>query len=333
MDILTAWTASLPGAHHSISLTGGEPLLFADILADWLPELRGILPVHLETNGTLAAELERIIDQVDYISMDMKLPSTADCDEELWDLHRHFLKTARTKNVSVKIVVGDKTDAAEIQRVCTIIVRNSAGNAAFPSAVVPCRKTVAASAAVHLLHLQALASALPAGCTGYSADAQTNGGSVIIEEMTMPEFENGLNRTRTVLIPFGSVEEHGPHLPLSTDTIEAYEVAKKASLRIPLFVAPPVHYGNCRSTACHPGTISISTTTLKMLFKDIVRSLYSHGLRNFIALSGHAGGAHCMALQEAGEELFAEFADCEIAVVTEFLLAREERQGADRDSW
>lgn len=147
---------------------------------------------------------------------------------------------------------------------------------------------------------------------------------MIIEEMTMPEFENGLKRSRTVLIPFGSVEEHGPHLPLSTDTIEAYEVAKKASLRIPLFVAPPLHYGNCRSTACHPGTISISTTSLKMLFKDIVRSLYSHGLRNFIALSGHAGGAHCIALQEAGEELLAEFNDCEVAVVTEFVLARNE---------
>lgn len=145
--------------------------------------------------------------------------------------------------------------------------------------------------------------------------------------MTMPEFESGLTRTRTVLIPFGSVEEHGPHLPLSTDTIEACEVAKKAAHQVPLFVAPPVHYGNCRSTSCHPGTISISTATLKMLFKDIVRSLHCHGLRNFIALSGHAGGAHCVALQEAGEELLVEFADCEIAVVTEFVLARNEGRG------
>jgi len=150
---------------------------------------------------------------------------------------------------------------------------------------------------------------------------------VIIEEMTMAEFEAGLLRTRTVLVPFGSVEEHGPHLPLSTDTLEAYEVGKKAALRIPLFVAPPVPYGNCRSTACHPGTISISTSTLKMLFKDIVRSLRSNGMRKFVALSGHAGGAHCMALQDAGEELLAEYADIEIAVISEFALAREE--GAD----
>jgi 7-carboxy-7-deazaguanine synthase len=158
MDILTAWTTSLPGAHHSISITGGEPLLFANILAGWLPELRGILPIHLETNGTLPTELERIIDQVDYISMDIKLPSTAGCDEELWNLHHHFLKTACTKNVSVKIVIGDKTDAAEIQRVCTIIAAIRPETPLFLQPLSLPENSCGISA-VHLLHLQALASA------------------------------------------------------------------------------------------------------------------------------------------------------------------------------
>jgi creatinine amidohydrolase len=145
---------------------------------------------------------------------------------------------------------------------------------------------------------------------------------MIIEEMTMSDFAEGLNLTRTVYIPFGSIEEHGTHLPLSTDTIQAYEVGKKAAQRVPLFVAPPIHYGNCRSTSCHPGTISITTSTLKGLLKDIVRSFHFQGLRNFIVLSGHAGGAHCMALQDAGEELIAEFADITVAVVTEYDLAK-----------
>ena len=150
---------------------------------------------------------------------------------------------------------------------------------------------------------------------------------MIIEELTMTEFEAGLARTRTVLIPFGSVEEHGPHLPLSTDTLEAYEVCKKAALQAPLFVAPPIHYGNCRSTACHPGTISISTGTLKALFIDIVTALRAQGLRNFVALTGHAGGAHRMALQDAGEELIARFDDISVAVVSEFDLAQEQGRG------
>ncbi|HEY5513683.1 MAG TPA: creatininase family protein [Geomonas sp.] len=146
---------------------------------------------------------------------------------------------------------------------------------------------------------------------------------MLVEEMTMSEFEEGLKICRTAYIPFGSVEEHGSHLPLSTDTIEAYEVGKRAAERIPLFVAPPVHYGSCRSTARHPGTISISTGTLKALLKDIVRSLHAQGMRNFIALTGHAGGAHRMALQDAGEELIAEIAEINMAVVTEYDLAKE----------
>lgn len=148
-----------------------------------------------------------------------------------------------------------------------------------------------------------------------------------MEEMTMPEFEEGLKATRSVFIPFGSVEEHGSHLPLSTDTIQAYEVGKGAARLVPLFVAPPVHYGSCRSTSCHPGTVSISTATLKMLLKDIVRSLRLQGLRNFIALTGHAGGSHRMALQDAGEELIAEFDDIRMAVVTEYDLASGEGKG------
>ena len=146
---------------------------------------------------------------------------------------------------------------------------------------------------------------------------------MLIEEMTMSEFEEGLKICKTSYIPFGSVEEHGSHLPLSTDTIEAYEVGKRAAERIPLFVAPPVHYGSCRSTSRHPGTISISTGTLKSLLKDIVRSLRLHGIANFVVLTGHAGGSHRMALQDAGEELIAEFADINMAVVTEYDLAKE----------
>lgn len=147
---------------------------------------------------------------------------------------------------------------------------------------------------------------------------------MILEEMTMGEFESGLKITRTVLVPFGSVEEHGYHLPLSTDTIQAYEVAKSAAKIIPLFVAPPIHYGCCRSTSCHPGTISITTHTLQNILKDIVRSLYSHGLTNFIILTGHAGGTHKMALINAGEELVAELFDIKLAVLTEYDLAYTE---------
>ena len=151
---------------------------------------------------------------------------------------------------------------------------------------------------------------------------------MLLEEMTMPQVEAALAAgCRSVYIPFGALEEHGPHLPLSTDTIQAYEVGKRASEQIPLFVAPPIPYGNCRSTSTHPGTVSISTNTLRSLLKDLVRSFYKQGMRHVVVLTGHAGGAHRLALQDAGEELLTELPELRIAVVTEYELAKEEGRG------
>jgi creatinine amidohydrolase len=150
---------------------------------------------------------------------------------------------------------------------------------------------------------------------------------VIIEELTMTEFEEGLNRTRTVLIPFGATEEHGPHLPLSTDTLHASDVGRKLAERRAIFIAPAIPYGVCRSSSSHPGTISITTATLKSLAIDIVSSLHDQGLRNFVLLTGHAGGTHTSALIDAGEELLRRFADIRIAVLTEFMLAAREGKG------
>jgi creatinine amidohydrolase/Fe(II)-dependent formamide hydrolase-like protein len=136
---------------------------------------------------------------------------------------------------------------------------------------------------------------------------------MIIEELTMPEFEAGLERTRTVLIPFGATEEHGPHLPLATDTLQAAAVGRRLAERRPLFIAPPVPYGVCRSTADHPGTLSIGTATLRLLAIDIVAALYRQGLRHFILLTGHAGGTHTSTLIDAGEELLQRYDDIRVA--------------------
>lgn len=150
---------------------------------------------------------------------------------------------------------------------------------------------------------------------------------MIIEELTMPEFEAGLLKTRTVFIPFGATEEHGRHLPLCTDTLMTAEVGKKLSSKRVIFVAPSVPYGVCRSTSGHPGTISISTHTLKSLALDIVESLHGQGLENFVLLTGHAGGTHFSALLDAGEELLRRHPKIKIAVLTEYMLAaREGRQ-------
>ena len=141
---------------------------------------------------------------------------------------------------------------------------------------------------------------------------------MIIEEMTMTEFEEGLEKTKTVIIPIGTIEEHGPHLPLSTDTIHVYDMVKEVSKKVDVFVAPPIFFGLCRSTSQHPGTMNISGDTFRSLIKDIVRTLYVQKMRNFLIISGHAGGTHMSSLVEAGEFLLNELPEANIAVVSLF---------------
>lgn len=156
-SLIEDWQLQLPRAHHSVSITGGEPLLHADILAGWFPEIRKLLPIHLETNGTMHVALQQVKAHVDFISMDMKLPSTAGCTEHLWDLHALFLREARDCTVSVKIVVGEATTEDEIKQVCEVISSVDAVLPLFLQPVTVPDGTVGISAA-HILRLQGMAS-------------------------------------------------------------------------------------------------------------------------------------------------------------------------------
>jgi organic radical activating enzyme len=155
--ILEDWRSQLPGAHHSVSITGGEPLLHADALEGWFPEIRKSLPIHLETNGTMHVALRQVKQHVDYISMDMKLPSTAGCTKQLWDLHALFLREAHGSNVSVKVVVGESTFDSEIQQVCDVISSVDAGVPLFLQPLTMPDGSIGIAAA-QILHLQELAS-------------------------------------------------------------------------------------------------------------------------------------------------------------------------------
>jgi len=104
-----------------VSLTGGEPLLYADFLKEALPTIRkkGFI-VYLETNGTLKNKLLEIIDFLDIISMDIKLPSSTG-DRAFWKAHYDFLKASRGKEIFVKSVITDKTTLSDIKKAVSII--------------------------------------------------------------------------------------------------------------------------------------------------------------------------------------------------------------------
>ena len=145
------------------------------------------------------------------------------------------------------------------------------------------------------------------------------------ENLTMPAFEELRGQTRTVILPVGALEEHGPHLPLGTDTFHALELARRVAQRRPVVVAPPLFYGMCRSTREHPGTVSLSGDSLRSLLVDLGREFHRQGWRNLIFLSGHAGGTHMGALLEAAETLLAELPQARLAVVNLLDLLREVR--------
>ncbi len=136
---------------------------------------------------------------------------------------------------------------------------------------------------------------------------------MIIEDMTMSEFEAGLKKTRTLILPYGTVEAHGLHLPLKTDTLIIEEAAKAASKLVDVFVAPALDYGVCTSTGSHPGTIGITTATLRAMTMDIVRDAFAKGLKNFVLISGHGGSLHGAAMKEAGEALTSEIEEIKVA--------------------
>ncbi|WP_428401655.1 creatininase family protein [Methanocrinis sp.] len=140
---------------------------------------------------------------------------------------------------------------------------------------------------------------------------------MLMEEMTWTQIEVGLEKSRTVILPVGATEEHGPHLPTFTDTIQALEVAKEVARRRPIFVAPPVHYGVCRSTRGFPGTISISPQALRTLVFDLLCAFRDSGFERVLVLTGHAGGQHLAALKEAAERAVAS-RDLRVSLVSDF---------------
>lgn len=107
--------------HHSLSVTGGEPLLWADELQVLLPFLKEKgLKIYLETNGTLPNQLLQILPMIDIISMDIKLPFNS---KVFWDVHESFLGYSTQKEVFVKLVVNQDTPLNDLQHACDLIAR------------------------------------------------------------------------------------------------------------------------------------------------------------------------------------------------------------------
>lgn len=98
---------------HSISLTGGEPLLETEFLKEFLQKTNK--KIYLETNGTLHKNLKEIISLVDIISMDIKLQSTTK-GVDLFETHKKFINIAKEKELFLKVVFDEKITNEEVEK-------------------------------------------------------------------------------------------------------------------------------------------------------------------------------------------------------------------------
>ena len=144
------------------------------------------------------------------------------------------------------------------------------------------------------------------------------------EELSAPAID-ALDRERTVVVlPIGSVEQHGRHLPVGTDTILAYSGALAAAERLAgrVAVLPPPWYGFSAHHMRFPGTVTLQAATMMALVEDIVASVVAHGFRRVLVVNGHGGNAGLIDVIAAtlGKRFYGE---ARIACLTYFQLARE----------
>ena len=108
--------------------------------------------------------------------------------------------------------------------------------------------------------------------------------------LTWKEVE-ALDRSKTIIVlPVGSIEQHGPHLPLDTDSLTAIYIANRISetyADFDLIIAPPFCYTYAKPSCVFPGTISMQGETLIKLTRDILYSFIQHGFRKILIINGH----------------------------------------------
>jgi len=127
-------------------------------------------------------------------------------------------------------------------------------------------------------------------------------GSARLEELTWPEVAARLaGGGRVAVLALGSTEQHGPHLPLATDTWIAEALAARFCARVPGAVAlPAVPFGCASEHLGFPGTLHVEADTLRALLRDLVVSAARHGFEEVFCFSAHGGNLGCLRELAAG---------------------------------
>ena len=105
-----------------------------------------------------------------------------------------------------------------------------------------------------------------------------------LARMNYREVEEYLQHHDSIIIPVGSLENHGLHMPLGTDTIVPDHIAQLVNSRCDVMIAPSINYGATDDLASFAGTVNLGTEGLTQLLKLVCDGLYSHGFRHCMIL-------------------------------------------------
>jgi len=114
--------------------------------------------------------------------------------------------------------------------------------------------------------------------------------SYYLGELTWPDVKDFLTEHDVAIVPVGSCEQHGPHLPIDTDAYDAFWLSLKASEKAQCaIVALPLNYGVSLHHMDFPGTVTLSPHTLEQVAYEVVYSLTKHGFKKILFENGHGG--------------------------------------------
>ena len=122
-----------------------------------------------------------------------------------------------------------------------------------------------------------------------------------LANITGKKVEEYLQTSKTILIPVGSIENHGMHMALGTDTLIPDRIADLLEEKSGVLIAPTVPYGSTDTIDGCTGTVNIGSDGLCLILTRIVDSLYRYGFRRFIILNGHGG--NCKPIEAVGMHL------------------------------
>jgi len=118
----------------------------------------------------------------------------------------------------------------------------------------------------------------------------------LLAHMSWEEVKEYLGRDDRIILPLGAVEEHGRHLGLGTDFIEAEAIAGRAGKATGVAVAPTLNYGQSLAQTDFPGTLFLRPATLISVLSDLLHGMRQHGFRRILVVNGHGGNTAALSL-------------------------------------